>query len=126
MDSPNGQETCVWPPSPAGPREWVMRTLAFVALALAATCFFIPSPGGALGFALSGLLAALICALMELLTKLSPEPAGQVLSHGRRPATVRRRWVGQPSEEGGQLDGQSDVDDDSFLQWIGTPTRGRR
>lgn len=130
MEAPNERTKCVsgteWPPAPAGPREWAQRILAFLALALAGTGFFIPSPGGALGFVLAGFVAALICAVMELLTKLPTEPTGQVRSRGRSPATVRHRWIDQPAEEGGQLGEPSTVDDDSFLQWIGVPSRARR
>lgn len=73
-----------WPPPPAGPREWAKRILAFLALALAATGFFFPTPGGAVGFVLAAFLAALICALLELLTKITDEPEGKVTSRGRR------------------------------------------
>lgn len=84
MPCANERETCVWPPAPAGPGEWAKRILAFLALALAATGFFFPTPGGGLGFALAGLLSALFFAVAELLTKTGPESAGNVTSRGRR------------------------------------------
>jgi hypothetical protein len=73
-----------WPPPPAGPREWAKRVLAFLALALAGAGLIFPTYHGAVGLVLGGLLAALICAVMELLTKLPPESDGSVTSRGRR------------------------------------------
>jgi hypothetical protein len=74
-----------WPPAPATPREWFIRALAGVGLALAATSFCVRPGYLGLGLALSGFLACSICALMELLTRIKVEPAGRVTSKGPAP-----------------------------------------
>lgn len=81
-------ETCwetatAWPPK-RDRLTTLRRVLAGLALSLAATSFMVPAAGPQLGVALSGLLAALLCALFALLEKLPAESSGTVASRGRR------------------------------------------
>lgn len=66
-----------WPPRPTR-ADWFRRLLVGICLTLAATSFMMPPGLPGLGLALSALLAGLICAVMELLTKLPPEDRGRV------------------------------------------------